>query len=45
MPTLYKRATYTAAAQMIFVQQQSVTFYMQGDFLFVGEYFLRNDFL
>jgi hypothetical protein len=36
---------YTVTAQRIFVQQQTLTFYMQVHFLFVGEYFSHNNFL
>jgi hypothetical protein len=31
-------------AQRIFVQQQTLTFFTQGHFLFVGEYFSHNNF-
>jgi hypothetical protein len=36
---------HTAEAQRIFVQQQILIFYMQGHFLFMGEYFLHGKFL
>jgi hypothetical protein len=36
---------YIETAQKISVQQQTLTFYMYGHFLFMGEYFLHNNFL
>jgi hypothetical protein len=44
MLNLHKCAMYTVKAQRIFVQHQTLTFYMQDNFLFVSEYFLHNNF-
>jgi hypothetical protein len=45
MLNLYKHTTYTMRAQRIFVQQKTLKFYSQGHFVFMGEYFLHNNFL
>lgn len=39
MLKLHKHTIYTARAQRIFIQQQILTFYVQGHFLFVVNIF------